>query len=389
MIKVAIVTGSRAEYGLLQPLIKALSKIDSFKVQIFVTGMHLSPEFGLTYKQIEEDGYTIDAKVEMLLSSDTEEGITKSIGLGMIGFADVFKNHTPNLVVVLGDRFETYAVASAAFIAKIPIAHLHGGELTQGLIDDGIRHSITKLSYLHFTSTETYRKRVIQLGEHPDRVFNVGAIGLDSINTLNLLTKEELESSINFLLNRKTILVTFHPVTLDFQSAESQFNDLLTALKSFTDINIIFTKPNADTDGRIIIKMIDQYVAENPDNSISFISLGQLRYLSALKYVSAVVGNSSSGIIEVPSFGKATINIGDRQKGRIQADSVINCSPNKEEIVKAINLALQEDFQDQCKKVKNPYGEGSTSDKILKVLLDMKDKIFDIKKEFYDIKECE
>lgn len=382
--KVCVVTGTRAEYGLFYPLLKRMKKDDFFELQILVTGMHLSPEFGLTYQEIEEDGFLINEKVEMLLSSDTGVGVSKSIGLGIIGFADAFDRLKPDLVVLLGDRFETFAAAVSAFVAKIPIAHLYGGEVTEGVIDDAFRHSITKMSYLHFTSAEEYKKRVIQLGESPDRVFNVGALGLDNIKDMKPLSKKELESQLNFKFGEKTALVTYHPVTLENNNSEQQFKELLFILKGFKDLKIIFTRPNADTGGRIIINLIDEYVQKNSNKTMNFKSLGRLKYLSTLRYVDLVIGNSSSGIIEAPSFGIPTVNIGDRQKGRIKAESIIDCSQVKKDIRAAIKKALSDDFKRVCKTVKNPYGDGKASEKIVSILKNKLLKPIVLKKEFFD-----
>ena len=385
MKKICVITGTRAEYGLLKPLIRKIKENEELQLQLIITGMHLSPEFGLTYKEIEEDGFLIDEKVEMLLSSDTPVGISKSMGLVMIGFADVFERLKPDMIVVLGDRYEIFAAASAASVARIPIAHLHGGETTEGAFDEAFRHSITKMSYLHFTSTEEYRKRVIQLGESPDRVFNVGAIGIESIKELKLLGKKELEKSINFEFGKKTVLVTFHPVTLENSTSKDQFQDLINALDKFNNFKIIFTKANSDTDGRIINTMIDKYVENNKDKAIAFASMGQLKYLSAMKYVDLVIGNSSSGIIEVPSFKVPTINIGDRQKGRVQAETIINCEPLESEIHKAIELGLSSDFKNKIKKTVNPYGDGNVSQKILHAINQYLNSNIELKKSFYDL----
>ena len=384
MVKICVVSGTRAEYGLLYWTMKAIQDNPNLELSVCVTGMHLSPEFGLTYKQIESDGFQIDGKIEMLVSSDTSVGITKSIGLGLIGFADFFERTKPDWILVLGDRFEIFAAVSAAMIARIPVAHCHGGEATEGLIDEAIRHSITKMAHLHFTSTVEYRNRVIQLGEQPKNVFHVGALGIENINRLKLLNKEEFEASIDFKLSSLNFLVTFHPVTLDNASAEQQFTELVEALSSFKVAKIIFTKPNADNDGRVIIKLIDEFVSNNPTNAKSFISLGQLRYLSAIKHCQVVIGNSSSGLIEVPSFKKPTINIGDRQQGRIEAESVISCKPEKKSIIEAITLALSEEFQNQLPNIKNPYGEGNSSVKILDTILS-KSVGNILKKNFYNI----
>jgi GDP/UDP-N,N'-diacetylbacillosamine 2-epimerase (hydrolysing) len=346
--------------------------------------MHLSPEFGLTYRQIEADGFSIDKKVEMLLSSDSAAGITKSMGLGMIGFADAFTELQPDLVLLLGDRFEIFSAAAAAMVCRIPIAHCHGGEATEGVIDESIRHSITKMSHLHFTATETFRNRVIQLGESPDTVFNVGALGIESINRLSLLNKEQFEESIGFELGKKNLLVTFHPVTLEFNSAETQFRSLLEVLQALPDTKVIFTKANADTDGRIINQMIDEFVRKYPQQAIGFTSLGQLRYLSALQHVDAVVGNSSSGLLEVPTFKKPAVNIGDRQRGRIKAKSVIDCKPDAESINAAIDIALSPAFSASIKNIQNPYGVGNASEKIIDVLKKTEYKGL-LKKQFHDL----
>ncbi len=382
--KICLITGTRAEYGLLKPLIDEIRNDSNLILQFIVIGMHLSPEFGLTYEQIEEDGIKIDKKIEMLLSSDTPVGITKSMGLAQIGFADAYAELNPDLIVVLGDRFEILSAASAALIAQIPIAHLHGGESTEGAFDDSIRHSITKMSHLHFTSTEEYKRRVIQLGEEPSRVFNVGAIGLDNIRKLRLLSKRELEAQIGICFDRHNILVTFHPVTLDDNTSRDQFSELLSALDELNETLIIFTKANSDTFGRIINKMIDGYVEKNKQKAVSLVSLGQLRYLSTMQYVDAIVGNSSSGIIEAPSFKVGTINIGDRQKGRIRAESVIDCKAEKIDILKAFKILYSQQFQELIRKNINYYGDGNTAKKIIKIIKDNIDKI-NIKKRFHNI----
>jgi len=383
--KICIVTGTRAEYGLLYWLIKGVSLDETLELQLVVTGMHLSPEFGLTYKEIESDGFKISKKVEILLSSDTEVGISKSMGLAMISFAEAYAELDPDIVVLLGDRFEIFAAASSAMISRLPIAHCHGGEATEGLIDEAIRHSITKMAQVHFTSTEEYRKRVIQLGENPKLVFNVGALGIENINKLDLLSRNHFEKSIGFKLgSERNFLVTFHPVTLENSTAKSQFYELLAALDKIENSKIIFTKANADTDGRIINEMIDVYVKGNPEKSVAFTSLGRLRYLSALKYIDVVIGNSSSGLIEVPSFKKSTINIGDRQNGRVKAESVVDCNPLRDEIERAILGVLSDSFLDKLKKIENPYGVSNPSVEIIQVLKDIQLEGL-IKKQFYNI----
>jgi len=384
MRKICIVTGTRAEYGLLYWLMKEVNVDKELELQIIATGMHLSPEFGNTYQQIEKDGFVINKKVDMLLSSDSEVGIAKSMGLGMIGFADAFNDLKPDLIVVLGDRFEIFSAVTAAMIAKIPVTHLHGGETTEGAFDESIRHSITKMSHLHFTATEEYKNRVIQLGEHPDRVFNVGGMGIENIKRLQLQSRDEFEKSIDFKLNKQNILVTFHPVTLENATAKEQLQELLDAIDELEKTNIIFTKANSDTDGRIINQMIDKYVAKNSDKSVGFASLGQLRYLSALQYMDAMVGNSSSGLAEAPSFKIGAINIGDRQKGRIKADSVIDCLPDKASIENAFKTLYSKEFQSALKTSKNPYGDGCASKKIIEVLkIVQHDNI--LKKSFYNL----
>lgn len=387
MKRIGIMTGTRAEYGLLKSLMQEINKDNDLELYLIVSGMHLSPEFGMTYKEIEEDGFEINAKVEMLLSSDSPAGISKSIGLGVIGFADEFQRADLDMLILLGDRYEALSAAISAMVMRIPIAHLHGGEVTEGAIDEGIRHSITKMSYLHFTSTEQYRNRVIQLGENPERVFYVGALGVENIKKINLMTKEELERSIHFEIDENTVVVTYHPVTLENNTVEEQFLNLLKVLDRNPKIRMIFTKANADTNGRIVNELIDKYAAQNSERACAFMSLGQKRYLSALKYCRIVIGNSSSGIIEAPSFGKPIINIGDRQKGRICADSVINCGYTQQEIQQAMETALTEEFENKARNCRNPYEKENTAANIISVIKDylLNDKI-KLKKGFYDIK---
>jgi len=384
--KICVVTGSRAEYGLLFPLIKEILSDKDLVLQLIVTGMHLSKEFGCTYKEIKNDGIKIDCKVDIDLGSDTPEGISNAMGLAMIGFAKAYKKLNPDMVVVLGDRFEIFSAVTSAYVAKIPIAHLHGGEVTEGAIDDAFRHCITKMSYLHFTSAIEYRNRVIQLGESPNRVFNVGAIGLDNIKNLKLLTKSELEKQIGFVFGKKNLLVTYHPVTLENNTSKAQFKNILDALDKLKDTKIIFTKTNADTYGKVINKMIDGYVQKKPSKASVYASLGKLRYLSTLKYVDAVIGNSSSGIIEAPSFKVPTINIGDRQKGRIKADSIIDCSPNKKEISKAISKIYSKSVSNKLKHIVNPYGCGQAAKRIKEELKRKIVRGISLKKEFYNNK---
>ncbi|WP_085992727.1 UDP-N-acetylglucosamine 2-epimerase [Oceanobacillus senegalensis] len=384
MKRICIITGTRAEYGLLKPLIRKVKHDEQLELKLIVTGMHLSPEFGLTHKEIEADGFKIDEKLEILMSSDTPIGISKSMGLAMISFAECFARIEPDMIIVLGDRYEVFSAVSAASVMRIPIAHLYGGETTEGAIDEAFRHSITKMSYLHFTSTEAYSKRVIQLGEDPLRVFNVGAIGVENIKTLKLLSKQEVEEAIGLKLNGNIALVTFHPVTLESNTTERQFRNLIRALDNLEDMKIIFTKSNSDTDGRIINQMIDKYVNDNKEKAVKFTSMGQLLYLSTMKYADVVIGNSSSGIVEAPFFEVPTVNIGDRQKGRIQADSILDCSPNKEDIMNSVRKALRIKFSGKIKNINNPYGDGNVSDKIIIKIKEALESQINIKKRFYD-----
>ena len=381
--RICVITGTRAEFGLLYWLMKEIESDDALELQVIVTGMHLSPEFGLTYKEIEKD-FKIDKKIEMLLSSDTSIGISKSMGLAQISFSESYEDLQPDLLLVVGDRYEIFGAVSAAMIARIPIAHLHGGEATEGLVDESIRHSITKMSHLHFTSTDKYKSRVIQLGESPDSVFNVGGLGVDNIEKLQLLTKVDLERVTSFKFGDKNILVTFHPVTLEKCTAETQFQELLDSIDKLKNTKIIFTKANSDTDGRVINSMIDVYVGKR-DNAISFVSMGQLNYFSALQFIDSVVGNSSSGLLEAPSFKIGTIDIGDRQKGRIKADSVISCDPTQESINNAFDKLYSKSFQKVISNTKSPYGTGGASKKVVRII--KKANLSNIlKKSFYDIK---
>ena len=380
--KIAVFTGTRAEYGLLYWLMQDIKNDPTLELQVLVSGMHLSPEFGLTWQQIEEDGFKIDEKVEILLSSDSAVGVVKSIGLGLIGFADALTRMKPDLIIILGDRYEAFAAAQAAMFLRIPIFHLHGGEITEGAYDDAIRHAITKLSYLHGVSTEEYRTRVIQLGEEPNRVYNVGALGLEHLHRTNLLGLAELSKSLNFALDCPYFLVTYHPVTLADESPKCSFEALLDALDEFKEYKIIITYPNSDDGGRQIIPILEQYAKNQAGRVFAIPSLGQLRYLSALKHSTMVIGNSSSGIIEAPSFGVPTINIGSRQNGRLAADSVFNCLPNKNAIVEAIKAACQMKVKLNSVKIDNPYGEGDSSKKIINAV---KALDFNPMKKFHDL----
>ena len=381
--KICIVTGSRSEYGLLKPLMDEVKKDKHLVLQIIVTGMHLSPAFGSTYKEIEKDGFEIDEKVDISLKNDTPEGVARSTARAMSGMAEAYKRLAPDIVVLLGDRFEIFGAATAAHISRKVIAHIHGGELTEGAIDDAFRHSITKMSHLHFVSTEEYRKRVIQLGEQPEHVYNVGALGVDNIKNMKLLAKKEIEKELGFSFGKRNLLITFHPVTLEADTAEEQFKNLLGVVNNIEDVRLIFTKANADPGGRAINNKIDEYVRRNKEKAVVFTSLGRLRYLSILQYVDAVVGNSSSGIIETPSFHVPTVNLGNRQKGRIKADSVIDCNADELSVLKAIKKALSDDFRNRCKETSNPFGEGNAARKIVKIL--KKTNIRNSKKKFFNM----
>lgn len=383
MKKICVITGTRADYGLLRWVIDGIRHSNLLDLQLIVTGTHLSPEFGLTIREIEADRYNVDRKVEMLLSSDTSVGVAKSMGLGVIGFSDSFAELKPDLIVILGDRYEIFAAAAAAMIACIPIAHLHGGETTEGAFDEAIRHSITKMSHLHFVATEEYRRRVIQLGEQPKHVFKVGGLGIDGILNLKLLSRNDLEVQLGFKLFKRNLLITFHPVTLERNKCSDQLDELLIALAELEDTGLIFTMPNADTDARLLLHKINAFCEEH-SNARFYSSLGQLVYLSCLKHFDGVVGNSSSGLLEAPSLKKGTVNIGDRQLGRLKASSVIDCLPERESISKALERLFSTTFQDQLLEVKNPYGTVGASDNIIKIL---EQQQFDtlLKKRFYDL----
>ena len=362
-----MVTGSRAEYGLLYWLLREIQGDPRLQLQLAVTGSHLAPGFGLTLRQIEADGFNLDARVDMLVASDTPAGIGKSIGLGVIGFADAFATLKPDLIVILGDRFEILAAAQAAMVARIPIAHIHGGELTEGLIDEAIRHSLTKMSHLHFVSAERYRDRVIQLGEVPDRVWNVGALGLDAIRLLPRLDRETLSTAIGFNLCQPYFLVTYHPLTLS-NSGREAIDAIFAAIDDFPDYQILITGVNADTGNAVIREAIRDFSVSNPERVHVVESLGQYRYLSALAHAEVVVGNSSSALIEGPTLRVPTVNIGNRQRGRIRADTVLDAEENRLAISLAIRTALSPVFREGLKKVISPFGDGNAAQRIRQVL---------------------
>ena len=385
--KICVVTSSRAEYGLLYWVMREIKNDKKLELQIIVTGMHLSHEFGLTYKQIEKDGFKINKKVEMLLSADTPSSIVKSTGLGMIGFADALRDLKPDIVALLGDRYEMLSAAYSATISRIPIAHFHGGEITLGAIDESTRHSITKMSHFHFVSHKDYKERIIQLGEHPKNIYLVGGLGVEYIKRAKLYEKKVLEKKINFKFSNKNLLVTFHPVTLEIDTAKKQFENLLYALDKLKETKIIFTMPNSDTEGRIIQKLITNYVNKNKFKSIVYTSMGQKKYLSTLKLVDAIIGNSSSGILEAPSFKIATVNIGDRQKNRVQGKTVINCGPEKKQILNALKKIYSKKFKKNILNTVSPY---ELKKKIFpsKVAVKVFNKMISknvLKKTFYDL----
>lgn len=387
MRKICVVTGTRAEYGLLSRLIRLIDESDKTKLQLIATNMHLSPTYGETYKEIEADGFTIDRKIPIIEEGKNDSVATlKSMAKAISGFADTFNELKPDLVTLLGDRYEILAAAEAALIEKIPIAHIHGGEVTEGAYDDAIRHSITKMSHLHFPSIEPYRNRIIQMGENPDRVFTVGAIGVENIKRIPLLSKEEAERSIGFAIDKNTILVTYHPVTLGPDSMKRDIDAFIAALEERSSLRVIFTMPNSDNGSDVIVEAINSFVQKNQERAVAFKSLGLKRYLSVMKEVGAVVGNSSSGIVEVPSFGEPTLNIGDRQKGRLAAESVVNCGTDKKSILKGLDKVLSPAFQDYCRTVDNPYGKDNTAEEIFNVISTYPlDNI--IQKHFYDINQ--
>jgi len=383
--KIAVITGSRAEYGLLLPLLTLLKSDKNFSLQLIATGMHLSPEFGLTINAIENDGFNITGKVEMLLSSDTQIGVAKSVGVGIISFSELLSHLTPDIIVVLGDRYEILAATQTALMLNIPVAHIHGGETTEGAIDEAIRHSITKMSHLHFAATKEYKKRIIQLGEQPQYVFNVGALGLDNIKQLPLLFRTELEDTLKFTLDKKIFLITYHPTTLHPEGIQTEITELIIALHNFIgQAKMIITHANADAGGRLINHALEKFANSHPNDIYITKSLGQLRYLSLLKYVDVVIGNSSSGIIEVPFMKKPTINIGDRQKGRISAASIIHCEVNAVSITKAIKKSLSNKFKQKIQNTPSLYGEGNTAKKIIKQLKKIDFHQLTLKK-FHDI----
>jgi UDP-N-acetylglucosamine 2-epimerase (non-hydrolysing)/GDP/UDP-N,N'-diacetylbacillosamine 2-epimerase (hydrolysing) len=378
--KICVVTGSRADYGLLFWVMKGIQDDPDLTLQVAVTGMHLSPDFGQTSRTIEAEGFPVAARVDSLLPGDSAASVTKSIGRGVIGFADALERLQPDILVLLGDRFEILAAAQAALVARIPVAHIAGGDVTEGAFDDAIRHSITKMSHLHFVTNAAAASRVRQLGEDPRFIFNVGSPGLDTLARTPLLSRSALEATLGFPFRKHNLLVTFHPATLDAGGAGAQLAELLRALDALgADFGVVFTKSNADTEGLTLNRMIGAYVETRP-NCRLFDSLGQQKYLSLMSQVDALVGNSSSGLYEAPSLRKPAVNIGDRQKGRLRAASVLDCEPRAEAIERSIRAALRLD----CSTVKNPYGDGHSAPRIVAALKAVADPRSLVRKEFVD-----
>lgn len=383
MRKICFVTGTRAEYGLLSRLMRLVKEDKDLRLQVIATNMHLMPEYGETYKEIEKDGFTIDKKVYMHKPSDDAHGIISSMAEEMQGMNDALSELKPDILVLLGDRYEILVAAQVALIHRVPIAHIHGGEVTEGAFDDAIRHSVTKMSSLHFTSCEEYRHRVIQMGEQPSRVFDVGSLGVENIKAVPLMTKEELEASLDFKIDTQTILVTYHPVTLGGNPAKD-IREFLDALDLFKDLKVIFTMPNSDTGRDAIALAVENYVEKHSNRAKAYTSLGLRRYLSTLQFVKAAVGNSSSGIIEVPSFGIPTLNIGDRQKGRLASKSVVNCGTSKDEVIAGLKLCLSEEMLKAAKTYGNPYAKPYTANLIYQELKNVELAGLNLK-TFYDL----
>lgn len=386
MRKICVVTGTRAEYGLLSRLMRMIKESRGTQLQVIATNMHLSPKYGYTYLEIEKDDFTINYKIPIIDDNSKDDSVStlKSMAKALVGFSDAYNELNPDMIIVLGDRYEILAATEAALIMRIPVVHIGGGEITEGAFDDAIRHSITKMSHLHFTSTDVYRKRVIQLGEQPERVFFVGAPGVENIKKLPLMAKNEIEEEIDFMIDKKTILVTYHPVTLGNRIAKDDIDDFIAAMEERKDLRIIFTMPNSDTGSHFIVDAINDFMEKNANRAKSFKSLGVVRYLSVMRQVAAVVGNSSSGIVEVPSFGIPTLNIGDRQKGRIQADSIYNCLPNKDSILQGLDVVLSKEFRALALKAHNPYEKANTAEEIFKVICTYPLEQLN-QKHFYDI----
>ncbi len=388
MKKIGVFTGARAEYWLLKPLMEEINRDEELELVLIVSSMHLSPEFGLTYRQIEKDGFEIKEKIETLLSSDSATGVGKAVGLGLIGYAQALERLAPDVMVLLGDRYETLAMTIACVLHNVPVSHIHGGELSFGAWDDAFRHAITKMSLLHFTCADEYEKRVIQMGEHPDHVFNVGSLGVEAAVRTPLLTRHEFFQMAGFDPEDRFLIVTFHPVTREDEYGGSGFAELVRALacERFKKFRIIFTKANSDAGGRLINDLIDQYVQACPEQATAFDAMGQINYLSAMKYACAMAGNSSSGILEAPCFCLPVVNIGSRQDGRIRPANIIDCSCDSKSIVKCLEKALDPEFRKSLENMENPFHKPGTAAAIKNII---KEYDFDgrITKIFFDLPE--
>ncbi|RXH12118.1 UDP-N-acetylglucosamine 2-epimerase (hydrolyzing) [Bradyrhizobium guangzhouense] len=379
--KICFVTGSRADFGLLVWPMRAIRETRGLTLQLIATGMHLAPEFGYTFNAIRDEGFEADERVETLLASDTGAGIAKSVGLGVIGFADAFTRLQPDLVVVLGDRFEMFAAAQAAMFMRLPMAHLFGGDVTEGAVDESIRHAISKMAHLHFTSNQSSTQRLIQLGEDPARIHTIGSVGIDAIKHLALMDRDAIGRAIGMPLGERNALVTFHPITVEAGRSVTELEELFAALSTLDPaFRLVFTLANADAEGRALNARIEAFAAGRP-NTLAVASLGQLRYLSLMSHVDMVIGNSSSGVLEAPSFGVPTLDIGDRQKGRARAASVFHAAPERGAIAAAMAKALQRGRQNTV----NPYGDGESSRRFADIVGAISDFRPLLKKGFHDI----
>lgn len=383
--KLSILTGTRAEYGLFQALLEPLRRESAFETSLIVTGTHLSPRFGKTVNEIERDGHRISARIPLPLDDDSELGVSRAMAAALAGIGEALQTERPDLLIILGDRYEAAAAACAALLSRVAIAHLHGGELSEGAVDDALRHAITKMAWLHFPATEASGRRIVQMGEEPSRVFVVGALGVDNALRLPSLTKAELEQELGPVFGQRTALVTFHPVTREDHTAKAQIAELLTAIDRIPNLHAVFTMPNADADNMVVADAIRSYCAANPDRAHAFASLGARRYLSLLACSNVCLGNSSSGIIEAPSLGTPTVDIGARQAGRERAASVFHCAPQTDSIVGAMRRALSSDAQHRAKECANPYGDGHAAERIVAVLRNVMHTSSSFDKHFHDV----
>ena len=366
--RVLVLTGTRAEYGIFHPLLTRLEASADFDVALLVTGAHLSERFGMTVREVEADGHRIAARVVLPLDDDSPLGVARATGVAVSGIALALDAEKPDVLVVLGDRYEALAAATAAALMRVPVAHLHGGEITEGAIDDSVRHAITKLSAVHFVATQEYGERVIRMGEDPATVFVVGALGVDNALQTELIPQADLASDLDFRFAFPTALTTFHPVTLDDSGGIAQVEELLAAFDRLPELRVLITMPNADAGNQAIAARLAEWTAANATRAKAFSSLGRVRYLSAMAACDVVVGNSSSGIIEAPSFGKSTVDIGDRQAGRIRAESVIHAQPERAAIAAAVERALSSESRELAARRTNPYGDGHAAERIVDVL---------------------